>query len=115
MGIIFYLSGQPGLMLVKESADVDAIVRKFGHLFEFGFLAFLFYRIAAHRCGLSMAKAAVAGAFFSLVYAASDEYHQTFTYMRQGTVRDWCYDAAGVVIFLLVFYLAKEQKKRRGI
>jgi VanZ family protein len=110
MGIIFYLSAQPGLTLVKESADVDAIVRKFGHLFEFGFLAFLFYRIAIYRCGLSATKAVVAGAVLSLAYAVSDEYHQTFVFMREGTLRDWCYDASGVIIFLLFFYLIKERK-----
>jgi VanZ family protein len=112
MAIIFYFSSQPGLTVVKGSVEADAITRKFGHMFEFGFLAFLFYRILAQRFSVSLLRSLFFGSALSLMYAASDEFHQTFTPLREGTVRDWTYDASGVVVFLLVFYLIKKRLKK---
>lgn len=109
---IFYLSSRPGLTVVEGSVEADAIVRKFGHMFEFGFLAFLVYWIFAERFLVSVFWSLFYGSALSLLYAASDEFHQTFVPMREGTVRDWIYDASGVVVFLLVFYLVKKRLKK---
>lgn len=114
MGLIFYFSSLPGLMVVKNNVEVDAVSRKFGHMLEFGFLAFLFYRIFAERFLFSVSRAVFYGSFLSLIYAASDELHQKFTPFREGTVRDWTYDLAGVVIFLLIFYLVKNNIQKNN-
>ena len=40
----------------------------------------------------------VAAVVITLLYAAADEYHQTFVAGRNGTPVDWLIDAAGVAI-----------------
>ena len=87
MGVIFFLSAQPDL---NSGLGVwDTIGRKFVHAASYGLLWWLWYR----ALGLRNPAAAIA---ITLVYAVSDEYHQTFVEGRPGSPVDVRIDAAGV-------------------
>ena len=62
------------------------VVRKTGHVSEYFVLAVLACR-AFRKAGISLA--------FAVAFALSDEFHQTFTVSRTGSLVDVGYDAAG--------------------
>ena len=89
MGLIFFFSAQPDL---NSGLGVwDTIGRKIIHAATYGTLWFLWWRATGYRNPL-------VAAVITLVYAASDEWHQTFTEGRHGTPVDVAIDAAGVLI-----------------
>lgn len=89
MAVIFALSAQPDLN--SGLGTWDTIGRKIGHAAEYGLLWWLWRRALGHRQG------AVAAAI-TLVYAASDELHQSFVSGRHASPVDWLIDAAGVAV-----------------
>ena len=89
MGLIFFFSAQPDL---NSGLGVwDTIGRKLIHAATYGTLWFLWWRATGYRNPL-------VAAVITLVYAASDEWHQTFTEGRHGTPVDVVIDATGVLI-----------------
>jgi VanZ family protein len=95
MGVIFALSATPSLASPFEPV-YDFILRKLAHLTVFAVLTVLLVR--AFR--LHVARSPHAWLFAVLVavlYACSDEWHQTFVPGREGTVRDIVIDSLGVV------------------
>ena len=87
MGLIFFLSAQPDLNSGLGLADL--IGRKLLHAIEYGLLWWLWLR------ALGGARPGVAAAI-ALVYAATDEFHQSFVEGRVASPLDWLIDAAGV-------------------
>jgi VanZ family protein len=100
MGLIFFLSAQPDLN--SGLGTWDTVLRKLAHMTEYGLLWFLWWRATGHR-GLAIAIA--------LLYAASDEYHQTFIHGRHGSPWDVAIDAVGVGLGLLVARAAYSQPR----
>jgi VanZ family protein len=93
MGLIFFFSAQPDL---NSGLGVwDTIGRKIVHAAVYGALWFLWWR----ALGYGHPGPAIA---IALLYAASDEYHQTFTAGRHGSPVDVAIDAAGVAIACLL-------------
>ncbi len=96
MGVIFFLSAQPGL---NSGLGIwDLVLRKLAHMVEFGLLWFLWWRAFGYR-------SPVPPALIALGYAASDELHQTFVPDRGGSPFDWAIDAAGVGLAALAVIL----------
>ena len=92
MGVIFFFSAQPDL---GTGLGVwDTIIRKAAHMAEYGLLWFLWWRALGYR----HVAAAVA---ITVLYAASDELHQSFVEGRHGTSVDVAIDAAGVALAIL--------------
>ena len=87
MAIIFALSAQPDLG--TGLGGWDLVLRKLGHMAEFGLLWWLWQR-ALGRPG--------AAAVIAIAYAVSDEVHQSFVAGRHGSPTDVLIDAAGVAI-----------------
>jgi len=97
-------------------------VRKCGHLGEYAVLAMLLWRALDRpsrndprprqwsKAGLAVVLAAL--------YAASDEFHQTFVPTRQGSVWDVLLDSCGAIFGLVVLYgigaLRLRRQGRRG-
>ena len=83
----------------QPALDVSYIVvRKTLHFFEYGFLAFLFYR--AFRAGqkpLWSKKTGVQAVAAAVAYGFTDEYLQSFVPNRVGSPFDWAVDTAGIV------------------
>ena len=108
MGIIYYLSNQPNL---STGLGVwDLVGRKTAHMVEFAVLVFLVYNALINSFSEAVAKKSLKpflfiAAIFSFLYAAGDEYHQTFIFGRVGTPNDVAVDSAGIIImFFLIYY-----------
>ena len=109
--LIFILSAIPKLS--TNLGVWDLILRKGAHLTEYAVL-FLLARRALEG---SFAKIAVSGSaavsvLFSVLYAVSDEFHQSFVPGRSATFSDVCIDSCGVLIGLVI-YLVWRQKGLR--
>jgi VanZ family protein len=103
MGLIFLLSAQPDL---NSGLGVwDTVLRKLAHLTEYGLLWFLWWRALGY--GLPALAVAIA-----LLYAASDEFHQSFVHGRSGSPVDWAIDVVGVVVAGL---LARRYSQPRSV
>jgi VanZ family protein len=101
-GLIYYLSSIPGLN--TGWGIWDFILRKTAHVVEFAVLTFLLLR-AFVRSWPAMTKrtAMVISFLLALVYAVSDEVHQSFVPGRGPSVGDVVVDACGMALCLLVF------------
>jgi VanZ family protein len=100
MGLIFFLSAQSDL---SSGLGVwDTIGRKLVHMAAFGALWFLWWRAS----GYGHPGPAIA---ITLLYAVSDEYHQTFTEGRHGSPWDVAIDAAGVGLAGLLVAVRKRR------
>jgi len=97
MAVIYYLSDQPGLS--SGLGLVDTIGRKFVHAFEYALLCGLWWRALRTRMapGAALAPALVV----TIVYAVTDEYHQTFVAGRNGLVLDVVIDALAAAVAVL--------------
>lgn len=113
-GLIFWLSDQPRPPVdLPEWSGSD----KAAHAIEYGLFAALLWRALGtkNRPG-SPARAAVAFVITAL-YAAGDEWHQSFVPARNASAGDWMADAAGGLIVLIVLTLrfghSREAVRRR--
>lgn len=107
MGIIFWLSSRPRPIDLPEPW-LQVLVGKAGHMIGYAGLGLLWQRaLAAHR--FTTPRRTLALAFLlTVLYAASDEYHQTFVPGRNGTPADVLIDAAGA--WLGLWLLRRRQK-----
>lgn len=103
MGLIFSLSAQPDLGTGIQGWDF--LLRKLGHMAVFGALFLAFVYALRGRPALA--------ATLALVYAISDEWHQTFTEGRHGSPVDVLIDGAGIAAAWLSLVL-RERRRRRG-
>lgn len=94
-GLIFFFSAQPSLN--SGLGDWDLVLRKAAHMFVFGVLTMLSWR-ALRQHGVRSATALALGAAFSLAYAVSDEYHQSFVFGRSAKAYDVGFDLVGIII-----------------
>lgn len=106
--LIFAASARPDLRVADDQL-LDLVLRKAAHVFVFGVLALLVLHalggLRPWRGGLAVAAWIVA-----VLYAASDEWHQTFVEGRVGHASDVAIDASGALVALL---LARTWTRRR--
>lgn len=94
MGLIFFLSAQPNL---DSGLGIwDTIGRKLVHLGIYSALTLAW----AWALRPVLERPALAAAAISLLYAISDEYHQTFVAGRAGHATDVLIDLAGILLAL---------------
>lgn len=94
MALLFALSAQPDLS--SRLGILDLVGRKIVHAALYGLLCWLWARALATR--LSGARAVACALAFSVLYAVSDEYHQTFVAGRDGSSLDVAIDTAGALV-----------------
>jgi VanZ family protein len=92
------------------------VVRKIAHVTEFAILAMLLRRAAQNsfwtaRPGWSCQSCCFA-AIGAILFAMTDEYHQTFVPGRQGTVMDVLIDSIGVFAGLGFIWLLGRWRKK---
>ncbi len=109
MGVIFVASSRSHLPFYVNKT-VDFVTKKAAHVTEYGVLAFLLWRAISREREWS-AWPSFGGAFvLSLLYAISDELHQTFVPGRNGALTDVGFDALGALLALgLVWWFSREQ------
>lgn len=81
--------------------DSNILVRKLGHISEFCILFWLF-RFALRK-HIELKKAAFRALLLAVLYAASDEWHQSFVPGRSACVEDVMLDSSAV---LLTFFFS---------
>jgi VanZ family protein len=107
MGVIFLASNTPSSDIPKFGI-IDIFVKKGGHLLGYALLAASFFH------GLDNGKRTPRFLFISTVlcailYAASDEFHQSFTPGRSPAVMDVCIDSIGSIIGVTVLRLLRRR------
>ncbi|MFA5975344.1 MAG: VanZ family protein [Elusimicrobiota bacterium] len=95
---IFYFSSLPYLRFVQPWWDYP--LRKAGHMMIFGILARLIARALTGSTFWPWKKIFAWSLLLALLYAATDEYHQSFTPGRGATVQDVVIDGTGAWIAL---------------
>jgi VanZ family protein len=91
---IFYLSSIPHLRFLTNDLW-DFIVRKIGHLGVFGILARLLARAFAGSRYWSWKKIFAWSLILTILYACTDEYHQTYVPGRHASATDVSIDTLG--------------------
>ncbi len=114
----FLLWLKPG-MSPKTIWIIIVVVRKCAHVTEYAILALLLWR-AFRTVPLLHAKPSILFAAALLgcaVFAASDEFHQTFIKSRTPSVRDVFLDVAGALVGLLIglSFTQRDRKKSQRI
>ena len=119
---IFLFSNQVG----EESSKIsnDLIIRKLGHFseymilgfFSFSYLSNLFVKSSEFK---DYRKTAITSLVFSIVYASSDEFHQTFVAGRDGNIIDVLIDSSGALVGIMIssimyFLIMKNSEKYSG-
>ena len=92
MALIFFLSAQPDLD--SGLGTLDVVLRKLAHATEYALLTLLW----AWALRPATRWNVLAAAMIAVLYAASDEFHQTFVEGRHGSPVDVLVDSAGVLI-----------------
>jgi len=95
--VIFTLSNFP----TQKTSEIfwqDFILKKTAHFIEYAFLFVLVYRALRNtREGTMTAQIIFVTLILVILYAMTDEYHQTFILGREGTVRDILIDTLGAL------------------
>ncbi len=112
MSLIVLFSSQPGDRLGPDSVPLD-LLKKVGHCVEFGVLAILYlYVMKGGRSARKAGSAVFLLSFFLVVlFAITDEYHQSFTPGRHSSVVDVFIDSCGAIVFLSIYYRVKAAGK----
>lgn len=99
MGLIFFVSAQPSLP--SAPAWWDLILKKTMHAVAYGILTWLYLRALRGTWG-DEGWIRVASAAMAVLYAISDEVHQTFVPGRNGTWVDVMLDGVGILSVTLL-------------
>ena len=89
-------------------ASIQLIVRKCGHFTEYAFLAALLYRALRQYRERAIGLALIVAA----IYAALDEFHQSFVASRTGSLWDVTIDCLGALIGVLLFMFFRRHRKK---
>ena len=82
---------------------LNYVVRKGSHMVEYAILVYLWFRslcVVRER----FARSVVLSVTLSVLYAASDEWHQSFVPSRDGTVTDVIWDASGAILMAIFLW-----------
>ncbi len=92
-------------------AENDFWIRKVGHTFVYFILTLLAYwafsKYSPYYVSGKPLRWSIA---FSIIYAISDEYHQTFVPGRHGVYTDVIIDSIGVFLAAFLIYLVRRRK-----
>lgn len=97
-------------VVATERVDVlktlDHIIRKGAHITEYAILLIaIAWPLWISRPRLRGARLALMAIGITVLYAATDEFHQIFVPGRSGEIRDVLIDSIGACIGYLVFYI----------
>lgn len=90
------------------------VVRKGAHFSVYALLGAFSFGFVSSFKNLKKYQSVIIAFLFSVFYAATDEWHQTFIPGRAGAFTDVLYDGAGAVTGILIFLLLILLSKRFG-
>lgn len=96
------------------AAAIDGPVRKGAHMTEYAILSFAVWFALVFWTN-SKEVLYFSTLVFCVLYAASDEFHQTFVRGRSGKIQDVFVDSAGVVIALFILFLTGAPRGSKGL
>ncbi len=99
--LIFFLSSQQTLPGPSVSA-LDYLFKKSAHIFVYFVLAWLLQRALHISTSLKPKIIGLTSLLICLFYAASDEYHQSFTPGRFASIYDVGYDMIGASLSVMI-------------
>lgn len=94
-GLIFALSSVPGL---ESGLSWDFTLRKGAHMFEYAVLFLLIRRALAGTTQFSRGACVSTAVMLAVLYAVSDEFHQSFVPNRGASSFDVMIDAVGALV-----------------
>ena len=105
MALIFALSSQPTLVIIKDETD-EQLFYKTAHVLAYAMLTWLWWRALApqRQIGWSILLAAVV---LTTLYGVSDEIHQLFVPGRHGRLVDVFFDVGGALAMILLIRRVK--------
>jgi VanZ family protein len=106
MALIFYLSAQESI-----PGDPTELEHVIGHFTEYAVLAALWAWALAPALGR---RALLAAATISLLYAITDEFHQSFVEGRKADPLDVLVDACGIAVALVLVRPGRRLTQSRG-
>ena len=112
--LIFCFSNTPSL---ESDFDpfIDFILRKIAHMTEYFILVLLLRRAFKYSFDLNDLELFIYPVILSILYAVSDEFHQTFISGRHGCLRDVLIDSVEIFGFYFAIKLSGFFKaSRRG-
>jgi VanZ family protein len=111
MGMIFFLSSQSTLPTFPSIVP-DRVAKKGAHFVEYATLAVLCWR--ALRQTIRAGNPATWAFALTVLYAMSDEWHQTFVPGRHGRLTDVLIDSTGAVVGLAAVHFWWRRKVGAG-
>lgn len=105
MSLIYFLSSFHKLQASPVGWQ-DFVTRKFAHLTEYFILCFLFYRGLRNTTKISLGQSLILSLILTILYALTDEYHQTFVSGRTGKALDIGIDSLGAFLGLIFSWKA---------
>jgi VanZ family protein len=109
-GFIFYLSSIPSLN--SGWGIWDLVARKMAHITEFGILTVLVARALRKTVqNWLVTRVLVFSAVAALLYAVSDEIHQSFVPGRGPSFGDVLIDGCGIMLAVLIYRLREKIEK----
>jgi VanZ family protein len=111
MGLIFIFSSLPASRL-PDFGTVDFIIKKGGHATGYALLALAYYFALPPR--LSSGYRIVTALIMALLFALSDEYHQSFVEGRTSSLRDVLIDGGGAAFALALAGIYSSNSRSRS-
>ena len=110
MALIFYFSSRFRVSATGKFL-FDFIIFKTLHLVEYAILYFLLFRafFSINKQKLTTNNKFIFPLLISILYAVSDEFHQTLVPTREGKIRDVFIDSLGIL--LMYIYIMKNIKQ----
>jgi VanZ family protein len=95
--------------------EIDLLVRKSAHVTVYSILAILWFRGLVKGSRMSIAKAALTVLAISVLWAASDEFHQYLEHSRRtGKLSDVMLDSTAAALSLAVIGPIENKKKKNA-
>jgi len=88
-----------------QAEKIEPMIRKIAHMTEYAVGGMLFYGIMLTYPENSRKKRIIASLVFVILYACSDELHQTFVNARNGSFLDVCIDTFGGSLGILGMFI----------
>jgi VanZ family protein len=98
---VIYVGQEVSVHTKGVEGFIEFFIRKGAHFTVFMVLAFLIYR-AFRGSGFSYKKSVIFAPLIAVLYASSDEFHQSLTINRTPMVADVIIDTAGIIMAMII-------------